>query len=124
MAAEVPEAERTGADPLLPDHDVCLVRLGDVARSALVLHHLRHDLPLRAGAFGALVHGSDLHPAFEVRANDMVLQERHHARYREADAGVYDVLGVRLILAVPDHLGGQSSGRDQLVSDAARPWLA
>src|SRR6185503_18232995 len=36
-------------------------------------------------------------------------------RSRQPDARVRDAVGVLLVLAVPDHLGGQSAGGDRLV---------
>ena len=48
-----------------------------------------------------------------------VLTHRAPARSRQASARAGDGLGVLLVLAIPDHLGGQSAGRDPVVPGAA-----
>ena len=44
-----------------------------------------------------------------------VLAPTHSPRPRQPAAGVRDAVGVPLVLAVPDHLGGQPAGGDPLV---------
>ena len=46
------------------------------------------------------------------------------ARSRQVPARAGDGVGVLFVLAVPDHLGGQSAGRNSLVSDAPESRLA
>src|SRR5262249_445350 len=45
------------------------------------------------------------------------------ARSRQVHPGAGDGLGILLVLAVPDHLGGQSSGRHSVLLAAHGPWL-
>src|ERR1017187_9712024 len=100
---------------------VCQRGLGDVARSALGIDHLRHDFHggRRTVGAGVLHHHADgadgLQPVPRNHQADTV------SGSGQTDAGVRDAVRLLLVLAVADHLGGQPAGRNQLLPEP-HPW--
>ena len=110
---------------LRPDDDVRVVRLGDVARAALVLDDLRHALHGRPGADRARVpdrHAGVAEPPR--RRSTTIVAPAHFHDLGNLMLAFVDAVGLLLVLAVPDHLVGQPAGGDHLVPAPAAHRLA
>src|SRR5262249_52800050 len=106
-AAPLPDTQRPGTGPVRADNDVRVVRLGHVAGPALVLDDLRRHCRLRSGSDSVLLHGLDGGARFAPQLVADRGDRRRAARPRQPDAGVRDVLGLCVVLAVFAGLVGQ-----------------
>ena len=108
--------QRNRPRALRTEHFLRLRGLGDVARSALGLDHLRSHLSRRPRTVGAVLlhHHSDCADALPSVQRDH--QAEPVSRSRQTDAGLRNAVCLLLVLAVAHHLVGKSAGRDQLVS--------
>src|ERR1035441_4811616 len=114
--APLPGAKRPGAGAVFLDGVIRRGGLGHVARSPLGLDHLWAHLHRRARPVGTGVWGCDAHAVYALQPVSRNHQADAVPRYRQIDADVRDVVRLLLLFAVAHHLGGQSAGRDWLVS--------
>ena len=98
---------------LRPDDHLRVVRLADVARSALVFDDLRRADHRRPGADRDCVADCGDRVAQPPGAARPADRARPLSRRRQPDARLRHAVGVLRVLAVPDHLGRRSAARDR-----------
>src|SRR5262249_37082378 len=76
------------------------------------------------GAVRAVVCGHRARDARRARADELRVDGCPLPRSRQADVRVRDAVGVLLLLAVPDHLGGEPAGGDHFLPRAPGQWMS
>src|SRR5688572_29876368 len=101
--------------------DVCGGGLGDVDRSALVLHHLWRTADGRACSLGYELHDRHGGAVAAISALRGLVQAQTPSRPRQIAAGFRDAVGILQLLAAAHRVVGKPAGRDPLVYRAV-PW--
>src|SRR4029079_4651919 len=102
--------QRAGTPDLRAAADAGGRGLDHVAHAALVLDGVWPDPRRGPGIVRAGARGGGAGHSHRARPDERTAQGPPFPRPRQVDAGVRDAVGVSLLLAIPDHLGGQPAG--------------